>query len=311
MKKRRWPWFLVFTAIAGSLVTAFVLPNLNQPLQYETLEIQPVDVVKTVAANGQLAETQLLGYGPSEEPIQVSANGSVATPVQFGASLEIDEINFNRGDRVKAGDVLFSYINPLGDSVDVEAIADGVIRSIETSEGLRTSSSVLTVGSAIPIVSVFVSEYDADLVILAQVATIELDAISATFEGKVVQIGQVAQSVSGIKQYEVLVEVAEVPNGARFGMSATAVIEVDKKSAVLAVPMSSLIGDTPEVEILTTNAEGNQSVERRAVELGMTGDSLVEITSGIQAGDLLVTGVSGSIPAPVNFGPPPGARDNE
>ena len=169
---------------------------------------------------------------------------------------------------------------------------------------------MLTVGSAKPIVSVFVSEYDADLVSLGQQATIELDAINAVFEGEVVRIGQVAQAVSGIKQYEVLVEVTEVPSGARFGMSATAEIEVEQKSDVLAIPMSALIGDVPEVEILIVDADGNQTVETVAVELGLAGDSLVEITSGLSEGDRVITGVTGSVPAPVNFGPPPGARND-
>ena len=145
---------------------------------------------------------------------------------------------------------------------------------------------------------------------LGQRATIELDAINAVFEGKVVRIGQVAQSVSGIKQYEVLVDVTEIPEGARFGMSATAEIEVEKKSDVLAIPMSALIGDVPEVEILIVDADGKQTVQTVEVKLGLAGDSLVEILSGVAVGDQVITGITGTIPAPVNFGPPPGARNS-
>lgn len=310
MKKRRWPWILGASSVAVALLVGLGISSLNQSVLYETYEAKPTEVLKTVSANGQLAESQLLAYGPSEEPVLVSANGSPSIPAQFGLSLEIDQIEVAAGDAVKAGDLLFSFVNQLGQDVEVSAVADGLVRSIDTAEGLRTAGSVLTVGSAEPIVSVFVSEYDADLVSLGQNATIELDAINAVFNGEVVQIGQVAQSVSGIKQYEVLVEVTEIPAGARFGMSATAEIEVEKKSGVLAVPMSALIGDLPEVEILRTDADGNQSVEKVQVELGLSGDSLVEITSGLSAGDQVITGVSGSIPAPVNFGPPPGARNS-
>jgi multidrug efflux pump subunit AcrA (membrane-fusion protein) len=310
MKKRRWPWIVGITAVVAVLVGPLVVGGLNQVTQYETFEVKPTEVVKTVSANGQLAESQLLAYGPSEEPVLVSANGSSALPAQFGLSLEIEEIQVKAGDEVKADDVLFSYLNQMGQSVEVVAISDGLVRSIDTAAGLRTSGSVLTVGSAQPIVSVFVSEYDADLVTLGQKATIELDAINAVFEGEVVRIGQVAQSVSGIKQYEVLVDVTAIPEGARFGMSATAVIEVQKKSDVLAVPMSSLVGDVPEVEILIVDADGKQSVEIVEVKLGLAGDSLVEITSGIESGDQVITGVTGTIPAPVNFGPPPGARNS-
>ncbi len=310
MKKRRWPWLVGITAVIALAVGGFVYSGLNTVTEYETFEAKSTEVIKTVSANGQLAESQLLAYGPSEEPVLVSANGSPAIPVQFGLSLEIEEINVSAGDSVKADDVLFSYLNQLGQSVEVVAISDGLVRSIDTAAGLRTSGSVLTIGSAEPIVSVFVSEYDADLVSLGQKATIELDAINAVFEGEVVQIGQVAQSVSGIKQYEVLVEVSQVPTGARSGMSATAEIEVEQKSGVLAIPMSALIGDVPEVEILVVDADGKQSVEIVAVELGLAGDSLVEITSGLSEGDQVITGVAGSIPAPVNFGPPPGARNS-
>lgn len=310
MKKRRWPWIVAVTTVVAAVVGGFIFTNLNQVTQYETYEVTKAEVIKTVSANGQLAESQLLAYGPSEEPVQVSANGSAAIPVQFGLSLEIEAIEVTAGDEVKADDVLFSYLNQMGQSVEVVAIADGLVRSVDTAEGLRTSGAVLTVGSAEPIVSVFVSEYDADLVTLGQKATIELDAINAVFEGKVVRIGQVAQSVSGIKQYEVLVEVTEIPEGARFGMSATAEIEVEEKSDVLAIPMSALIGDVPEVEILIVDAEGNQTVETVEVKLGLAGDSLVEIVSGVAEGDQVITGITGTIPAPVNFGPPPGARNS-
>ena len=310
MKKRRWPWVVGVTTVLVAVVGGLVFSSLNQTVEYETYEVTKTEVIKTVSANGQLAESQLLAYGPSEEPVLVSANGSQAMPAQFGQSLEIEQIEFKAGDSVKTDDILFSYLNQLGQSVEVIALADGIVRSVETAEGLRTSGSVLTVGSAEPIVSVFVSEYDADLVTLGQKATIELDAINAVFEGEVVRIGQVAQSVSGIKQYEVLVEVKSIPEGARFGMSATAVIEVEKKSDVFAIPMGSLMGDVPEVQILTTDAEGNQTIEWVKVELGLSGDSLVEVTNGLSAGDQVITGVSGSIPAPVNFGPPPGARNS-
>ena len=310
MKKRRWPWLVGVTAVVAAVVGGFVYSGLNTVTEYETFEVKSTEVIKTVSANGQLAESQLLAYGPSEEPVLISANGSPAIPVQFGLSLEIEEIEVAAGDEVKADDVLFSYLNQMGQSVEVVAITDGLVRSIDTAAGLRTSGSVLTIGSAEPIVSVFVSEYDADLVTLGQKATIELDAINAVFEGEVVRIGQVAQSVSGIKQYEVLVDVSEVPAGARFGMSATAEIEVEQKPGVLAIPMSALIGDVPEVEILVVDADGKQTVETVAVELGLAGDSLVEITSGLSEGDKVITGVIGTIPAPVNFGPPPGARNS-
>lgn len=308
MRKKRWPLVLaaaVIVSVAGGILAA---PLFTPTVEYETYKVQETEVVKTVSANGQLAETQLLAYGTAEQPILVAANGNSLAIAQFGASLEVESIAVELGEEVTKGDLLFTYLSPFGQEVDVEAISDGIVRSVDTSSGLRTSASVVTIGSAKPIVSVFVSEYDADLVQLDQVATIELDAINAVFEGSVETVGQVAQSLSGIKQYEVLLSVASIPEGARFGMSATAEIVVQTKENVLAVPLSALVGeDEPQVDVLVTEGE-NQSIERMTLKLGLIGDSFAEVTQGVIAGDQVITGISGTIPAPINFGPPPGVR---
>jgi multidrug efflux pump subunit AcrA (membrane-fusion protein) len=308
MRKKRWPLVLaaaVVVSVAGGILAA---PLFTPTVQYETYEVAPTEVVKTVSANGQLAETQLLAYGTAEQPILIAANGNTLAIAQFGASLEVDVISVELGEEVSKGDLLFTYLNPLGQEIEVEAMSSGVVRSIDSSDGLRTSASVVTIGSTKPVVSVFVSEYDADLVQLGQVATIELDAINAVFEGTVETVGQVAQSVSGIKQYEVLLSVSSVPSGARFGMSATAEIVVQTKTDVLAIPLSSLVGEEePQVDVLLTEGE-SQSIERRTLKLGLIGDSFAEVTQGVFSGDQVITGISGTIPAPINFGPPPGVR---
>jgi multidrug efflux pump subunit AcrA (membrane-fusion protein) len=312
MRKKRWPIVLGLLISVSAVVAIFIAPNFAPKPEYETYEVSSTEVIKTVSANGQLAETELLSYGTAPQPILSSVNGSVGAPAQFGAALEVEAIEVALGETVKSGQLLFTYLDQLGREVEVEAIAAGVVRSMETSAGLRTATAVLSIGSDEPIVSVFVSEYDADLVQLGQVANIELDAINAEFTGEVLQVGQVAQSVSGIKQYEVLLKVSKLPEGARYGMSATAEIEVETKSDVLAVPLSALVGeDEPQVDLLKTDRDGNQSVERVSIELGLFGDSYAEATYGLKEGDQVITGISGTIPGPVNFGPPPGARQSD
>ena len=310
MKKRRWLWISGAAVVVAAVVAAIAIPALTVQTEYETYEVTPTAVIKTVAANGQLAESQLLAYGPSKQAILISANGSEPIPAMFGLSLEVKEIKVTRGQSVEKDDVLFSYVSQLGQTVQVRAIADGIVRSVDTSEGLITSGQVVSVGSAVPVVSVFASEYDADLVDVGQNATIELDAINAVFEGSVLSIGQVARSLSGIKQYEVLVEVNEIPEGARFGMSATAEIEVERSGSVLAVPFNWLIGETAEVKVLVKSANGGQTVANVAVKLGIRGDSLVEVTEGLKSGDLVIVGLAGDVPTPVEFGPPRGATNN-
>ena len=312
MRKKRWPIVLGLLIAISAVGAIFVAPNFAPKPEYETYEVIRTEVIKTVSANGQLAETELLSYGAAAQPILSSVNGSPAAPAQFGAALEVESIEVDLGEFVESGQLLFTYLDQLGREVEVEAIDSGVVRSIDTSAGLRTATSVLTIGSDEPIVSVFVSEYDADLVKLGQIANVELDAINAEFSGEVLRVGQVAQSVSGIKQYEVLLQVSKLPQGARFGMSATAEIEVETKADVFAVPLSALVGEgEPQVDLLIVDQDGNRSVERVSIELGLFGDSYAEVTKGLSEGDQGITGISGTIPGPVNFGPPPGARQSD
>jgi hypothetical protein len=309
MLKKHWRLIAVIAAVALVGVSLAVSPLFSSKTDYETYKVANTSVTKTVSANGQLAETTLLAYGPAEQPTLISVNGSVALPVQFGVSLEVKAVEVTVGEAVEKNQRLFTYVDAFGRSSNVNAVAAGVVRSIETTDGLRTAGSVVTIGSNEPVVSVFVSEYDADLIALDQKAVIELDAISATFEGVVKRIGQVAQSVSGIKQYEVLLKVVDLPEGARFGMSATAEIKVLTKSNVLAVPLNALVGDEETlVDLLVSESNGSQSVKRVKVTLGIFGDSFAEVVKGLKAGDEVIVGLSGDIPPPVNFGPPAGAR---
>ena len=251
MSKKRWFWLSAIALVVIIFIALVTNRALTRQSNFETYEVTSTSVVKTVAANGQLAETQLLAYGPSEQPVLTSANGSIALPAQFGLSLEVSQIEVSVGKKVAKGDLLFTYINQMGQSTRVRAISNGTVRSVDTAAGLRTSGQVVTIGSNKPVVSVFASEYDADLLDLSQKATIELDAIDAVFEGAVISIGQVANSVSGIKQYEVLVEVKTIPAGARFGMSATAEIEVERAEQQSSYQRSFL--DFPAVNKFITN----------------------------------------------------------
>ena len=132
MKKRRWLWLSGSAVLLVAVIAAVAVPALTAQTEYETYEVSSTAVVKTVAANGQLAESQLLAYGPSKQAILASSNGSEALPVQFGLSAEITQIEVARGEQVQEGDLLFSYVSALGQSVRVRAISDGIVRSVDT-----------------------------------------------------------------------------------------------------------------------------------------------------------------------------------
>jgi len=61
---------------------------------------------------------------------------------------------------------------------------------------------------------------------------------------------------------------------------------------------------------LVNGGSSSQSVKTLKVTLGTRGDSLVEVKTGLKAGDLVIVGLAGDVPAPVEFGPPRGTSNN-
>src|SRR5690606_447283 len=104
----------------------------------------------------------------------------------------------------------------------------------------------------------------------------------------------------------------EVKQGLRPGMSATAEITTNVAKDVLAVPLEAVIekrpegSPSPEVPAANNGAEPidtpksitggyvlvNGKAEFREVETGLIGESDREIKSGLQAGDVVITGPS-------------------
>lgn len=71
------------------------------------------------------------------------------------------------------------------------------------------------------------SERDIPAVKIGQLASVYIDALDETFEGKVVDIDRQAQTVGGDVTYKVTVELGRQPDGLRWGMSAEVEIQTE------------------------------------------------------------------------------------
>jgi RND family efflux transporter MFP subunit len=71
------------------------------------------------------------------------------------------------------------------------------------------------------------SERDIPAVKIGQLASIYIDALDETFEGKVVDIDRQSQTVGGDVTYKVTIEFARQPAGLRWGMSAEVEIQTE------------------------------------------------------------------------------------
>lgn len=152
------------------------------------------------------------------------------------------------------------------------------------------------------------AESDVVNVQTGQSVRLEFDAIPGeTREGTVTQVapyGSVDRLGATLTTYEVTISVPSAPSGLRAGMTAQASITTEERLSVIAAPVTALVqrGDGFVVQVQA----GDGTVSTVAVEVGIRGGYWVEILSGLQEGDRVVTGADGALPpTDTGFGGPP------
>lgn len=90
---------------------------------------------------------------------------------------------------------------------------------------------------------------------------------------------------SDIKVYTSLITIEKVPNGVRPGMNAQVEILVTQLDNVLAVPVQAVLAYKGKDHIAVRGPEGKFEV--RDATLGISNDKLVEVKTGLKAGDLV------------------------
>jgi RND family efflux transporter MFP subunit len=181
----------------------------------------------------------------------------------------------------------------------ITAPTDGTITSLMFTDGMsigsldtgNTSSNqkVATVETqGTPIVSVNLSEIDVSKVQIGQKATITLDSISdKTFTGVVTGVDRIGTTTSNVTQYPSIIKLDSNSNQILPNMSVTANIIISSKNDVLLVPSSAVQTQdgVSAVEVLQ-----NGQIRYIPVEIGLTSDSQSEIISGLEEGEVVVTG---------------------
>lgn len=199
---------------------------------------------------------------------------------------------------------------------------DGVITSLRVEEGevaiigtMNNPGTVLLTIADLSVmeVEVEVDETDVIGVGLGQESNIRVDAFPETvFKGKVTEIGSSAlqRTTGGIstqesKDFKVVITLENPSKKLKPGLSASADIIVAEKKQALAVPISALVlrdkvGADASSSTAQKDEEGVYAVENARVKFqpvgkGITGGMMIEITSGLQEGQDIVTGPYASL----------------
>ncbi|MBE0713769.1 MAG: efflux RND transporter periplasmic adaptor subunit [Candidatus Aminicenantes bacterium] len=199
---------------------------------------------------------------------------------------------------------------------------DGVITSLRVEEGevaiigtMNNPGTVLLTIADLSVmeVEVEVDETDVIGVGLGQESNIRVDAFPETvFKGKVTEIGSSAlqRTTGGVstqesKDFKVVITLENPSKKLKPGLSASADIIVAEKKQALAVPISALVlrdkvGADASSSTAQKDEEGVYAVENARVKFqpvgkGITGGMMIEITSGLQEGQDIVTGPYASL----------------
>lgn len=146
------------------------------------------------------------------------------------------------------------------------------------------------------------TEADVTKLKIGQPATVTFDALTGvTANGKVTVIDPQPQTSDNVVQYAVTISLSDVPKTVRLGQTASVQVTVAKVDDVPAVANAAVTtaGGRSTVKVLEN---GKQVV--KPVEIGVKGDTLSEVTSGLKEGDQVVrtlpttTGTGGGFQLP-------------
>lgn len=176
----------------------------------------------------------------------------------------------------------------------LKAPAAGVVTAVAIQAGADApSASGITIAGGTLEVSTSVVESDVASISTGQAATVTVAALEgATIVGTVTSIAPTgsAGNNGGVVSYAVEVALANPPDGLRAGMSAEVTITTASATGVLAIPARALNGTAGAYRVRVLAGDG--TVTTKDVTVGLITSSLVEIKSGLQAGDVVITGTS-------------------
>ena len=173
------------------------------------------------------------------------------------------------------------------------APADGIVTAVNLTVGAQAPiADEINLYSATFQVTANVVESDISKLQVGQGATVTVASIDADLTGTVTAIAPVAEASSGdgVVSYAVTVALNAPPASLRPGMTADVTITTASADGVLAVPAAAIRGTSDNYTVLVLTAAGTP--EARPVTVGLMTSSLVEIKSGLNAGDVVVTGTS-------------------
>lgn len=162
-------------------------------------------------------------------------------------------------------------------------------KSISTGETVSPGVPILSlVATGVPHLNIYVPEVDVANLSVGDIASVSLDAFPReTFKAEVKNISTIATDRDGVAAFKTRLDLIDPDERMRVGMTADVDIVTSQRSDVIAVPGRALV--QRDGATFVRMIEGDLLIYRR-VERGLRGsDGWVEIVSGLEEGERIVT----------------------
>jgi membrane fusion protein, macrolide-specific efflux system len=291
-------WALVFGAAPGSAASS----QSGSPDTWLVTDVK-VKVGDRVKSGAVLATASNATLKAS---VATATNGVTTATIQLAtaqdardAATTTADIRRTRIDLLNARDGLAQAKATLADlkaqfaRSSLVAPADGIVTAINVTVGADApTADAIDLAAATFQVTANVVETDIATMQIGQAASVTVGAISADLTGTVTAIAPVAETSTsgGVVSYAVTVALNAPPATLRPGMTADVTVTTASANGVLAVPAAAIRGTSGAYTVLVLTAAGTP--ESRPVTVGLMTSSLVEIKSGLNAGDVVITGTS-------------------
>lgn len=185
----------------------------------------------------------------------------------------------------------------------IRAPFDGVVGSVDAKVGDQASGSTVlaTLLTHAQIANITINEVDASKVKAGQKATLTFDAVpDLTIAGVVSSVDAVGEASQGVVNYGVVIAFQTQDERIKPGMSVSATIVTTVKTDVLLAPSSAVqqlgtsafvqtLPDATQADVSPLGIASDKTPEMKEVQTGVSNDSQIEITGGLNEGDLIIT----------------------
>lgn len=230
----------------------------------------------------------------------VAANAIKRKPASAAdlASQEVSLVNARNNlataERNATNSILIASV---GGTVGVVNGRVGFAGSNTTASGTGTGGG----GTTTPFISVIdvagyevkvgFGEADAARIKATQTATITIDAIGARLTGTVRAVDTSSTLVNNVVTYYAYVSLANTGTApVQAGMTASVSVVVERKENVLTIPTSAVTSRATTATVaIALNPKDLKTTELRQITIGQRGDTSLEVLSGLNEGDVIVT----------------------